>query len=129
LQPRTIVSRDLSKLRVFAEADALVVEVYALSADFPPGERFGLQSQLRRAAVSVATNIAEGSARPKARDYCRFLHMARASARECWYLAGLAQRLDLTQRDTTKLVARYSGLQAALLAQARALAALDDDAR
>ena len=101
---------------MFQEADALAIEAYQLTASLPDAERFGLQSQLRRSAVSVAANIVEGCARQSTADYCRFLEIARASSCECAYLAGLGVRLNLLPEGARDLTRRFEGLSAALLA-------------
>lgn len=85
--------RDHTKLRAFEFADKLVLEVYPATRRFPRDERFGLSSQLRRAALSIASNIVEGCARNSKADYLRFIDMAYGSAREAQYQLSVAFRL------------------------------------
>jgi len=80
-------------LKVWQRSHQLVLEVYRLSHRFPDDERFGVTSQLRRAAVSVPCNIAEGSKRQYPKDYARFLNIAEASLAEAEYLLILCQDL------------------------------------
>lgn len=111
----TDMSRDVNKLRVFRESDDLVTCVYRSTRNMPVEERFGLQAQLRRAAASVPCNLAEGSARPGDADYCRFIHIARGSAREAEYLLRLSARLSFVDGElASELAGRYVGVQAAL---------------
>lgn len=89
--------RDHTKLRAFELADALALRVYDATRIFPKDEIFGLTSQMRRAGVSVASNIVEGCARSSEADFIRFLEIAYGSARELEYQATLATRLGYLQ--------------------------------
>lgn len=70
------------KLKVWQLAKALAKRVYQITADFPGEERFGLTNQMRRAAVSVMSNLAEGSGRTGSKDQAHFSQMAYGSLME-----------------------------------------------
>ena len=120
------MTRDYRKVAAFHEADALVLATYEISRGFASEERFGLQSQLRRAAISVATNIIEGSTRPSLAEYCRFLYISHGSARECAYLFDVSARLGLLPTPACEKVRhRYDRVCAMLIALAKALQRLE----
>jgi four helix bundle protein len=96
--------RDHTKLRAFELADEVVVLVYRATAEFPKEELFGLTSQIRRAAVSVPSNIVEGCARESEAEYLRFLSIAFGSLRELHYQLNLSKRLGfLLNEDSSSL--------------------------
>ena len=109
------MSRDHRKLEVFQLADRLVLDLYQITRDLPDSERYGLQAQLRRAAVSSATNIVEGCSRRSDPDYCRFLSIAHGSAREVCYLLTICTRLGyLAESAITQLADDYDHTAAML---------------
>jgi four helix bundle protein len=96
--------RDHTQLKVFHLADRLALLVYQQTKRFPADEKFGLTSQARRAAISVAANIVEGAARPTQIEYARFLSIAYGSARELEYELSIAYRLGyLTVTSSVEL--------------------------
>ncbi len=82
-----------TELKVWQRGHALVLTVYRMTVGFPIVERYGLVSQLRRAVLSVPTNIAEGSKRVGRQEYARFLNIAEASLAETEYLLMVARDL------------------------------------
>ena len=82
-------------LKVWRDAMTLVEEVYKLSARFPPTERFGLTSQIRRASVSISSNIGEGKRRKRQRAFLHHLDIALGLQGELEVQLEIAQRLGL----------------------------------
>jgi four helix bundle protein len=108
--------RDHRKLHAFELADSLALAVYSATRTFPKDEQFGLTSQLRRAAVSIASNIVEGCARESPSDYIRFLDIAFASAREVKYQLSLASRLGYLEAETAAKIMQKADETAKVLA-------------
>ncbi|MCL4536581.1 MAG: four helix bundle protein [Nitrospirae bacterium] len=86
-------------LIVFQKADELAFHIYRMTASFPKDETYGLTSQLRRAALSIPTNIVEGNARKSKKEFKQFLNIALGSHAETEYLFGFAKRLGLHKTD------------------------------
>ncbi|MHB8137032.1 MAG: four helix bundle protein [Smithellaceae bacterium] len=91
--------RDHTKLRAFELADEVAILIYHVTKEFPREEVYGLISQMRRAAVSVPSNIVEGCARESQSEYLRFLEIAFGSLRELHYQHGLARKLGFIKKD------------------------------
>jgi four helix bundle protein len=103
-------------------ADQLAIETYRSTREFERSEIYGLRSQLRRAAVSAATNIVEGASRDSTADYRRFLEIAFGSCREHTYLVDLSSRLGFLDAQTSERLSVLGGrLAAALVALRRSL--------
>ena len=90
------------RLEAWKEAHRFVLLVYRMTRSFPSEERYGLTSQLRRAAFSVAVNIVEGSAKKGPREFRRFLDTSVGSVAELTYTLRLVRDLDLISDDEFK---------------------------
>ncbi len=109
-------------LQVWRRAIDLAEAVYQATAQWPKDERFGLISQIRRAAVSVASNIAEGSARRTTGEFLQFIGMSRGSLAETETQIIIAQRLRyLSKPAATNLLASAEEISRMLVALAGAL--------
>ena len=97
--------RDPQTLLVAQEAETLAVEIYRLTAHFPVSEQFGLCAQMRRASVSIGSNISEGCGRRTERDFLRFLYIARGSAVELAFQLRVAGALGLGPSDAHAQIA------------------------
>ena len=93
-------------LNVWKRSHALVLKIYRLTAGFPADERFGLVAQLRRAALSVPTNIAEGSKRLGNQEYARFLNIAEGSLAETEYQLLVSRDLTYTAAENLQPLLR-----------------------
>src|SRR5713101_6467055 len=114
-----------TELKVWQRGHALVLNVYRMTTGFPQNERYGLISQIRRAALSVPTNIAEGSKRLTNIEYARFLNIAEASLAETEYLLMVARDLGYITpvvattafKDVAELARMLHGLREKVEAQ------------
>lgn len=114
-------ARTFQDLLVWQKAHGFVLAAYAFTAGFPKQETYGLALQMRRAAVSIPANIAEGFRRRSKPDKARFLNIAEGSVEECRYFLILAkdlgygdtEQLSLDLQEVSRLLGAYS---AAILA-------------
>ncbi len=98
--------RDFKKLAVWEKAHRLTLELYGTTPSFPSYETYGLTSQMRRAAYSIPTNIAEGCERDGDVELARFLRIAMGSGNELEYQLILARDLGYLTEDDYKLLTR-----------------------
>jgi len=115
-----VASKTFKDLIVWQKAHRWVLEIYHFTNSFPRGEQFGLVSQLRRAAISIPANIAEGFKRKGNPDKARFYNIAQGSIEECRYYLILARHLGYG--DTRTLEKSLEEISRLLEAYARGLA-------
>lgn len=92
--------KSIEELDVFKLSHEMTLKIYKLTKDFPGEERFGLVSQMRRAAYSVPMNLAEGSHRLNTKEYRQFVGIAKGSAGEMKYQLLLAKDLKYVEENT-----------------------------
>ncbi len=92
------------KLLAWKEANAFAIEVYRKTTSFPKHEIYGLTSQLRRAALSISTNIVEGQAKLSSKEFVRYLNIAEGSSKESAHLLEFACAIGYLDQDTYELL-------------------------
>jgi len=92
---------DHKKLKVWQEAIDLVANIYQLTGELPPDEKFGLVSQMRRSAISIPSNIAEGMARKSNKESTNFLYISLGSLAEIETQLIITERIGLLNKDQT----------------------------
>jgi four helix bundle protein len=112
-------AKTFQDLIVWQKAHQFVLAVYRFTANFPRSETYGLASQLRRAAVSIAANIAEGFKKKGAADKARFMNISQGSVEECRYYLILSN--DLEYGDSRTLMTQLEEVSKLLEAYASAI--------
>lgn len=112
----------LEQLKVWQLAMEIAKDVYLITRDFPSEEKFGLTSQIRRAAVSIASNIAEGAGRYSDKEFSQFLSIASGSSFEVRTQLLLAEQLDFASNDgITPVLNKLSELERMILGLRKSL--------
>lgn len=109
-------AKTFQDLIVWQKAHEFVLDVYSLTKTFPKSEVYGLKSQFRKAAISIAANIAEGFKKKGLKDKVRYMNIAQGSLEECRYYIilskdlGFEPRMDLDKnlQEVSKLLKAYS---------------------
>jgi four helix bundle protein len=92
------------KLEAWKQSMDLVIEIYRTTENFPSQEIYGLTNQIRRAAISIPSNIAEGAARQTKKEFTNYLHMAQGSLSELDIQIELASRLGYFDQETFRML-------------------------
>ena len=109
-------------LKVLESAELLAVAVYRATRSFPAFERYGLSSQIQRAAVSIGSNIAEGAERSTRADFARFLSISLGSLAELQFQLRVARELDyVTGTELDSLSAEIAAIRRSLVALRRSV--------
>lgn len=99
------MAESYKNLKIWDDSISLTIAIYSLTKKFPKDEIFGIVSQLRRAVVSISSNIAEGSSRSSKKDYARFIDISIGSLHEVENLLEIAYKLEyLSKNDYAKLM-------------------------
>ena len=114
--------KSVEELEVFKRAHQVTVKTYKISREFPADEKFGLISQMRRAAASIATNLMEGAYRLNRAEYRQFVGIARGSSGELKYHILLAKDLGyLSRSDYEVLKSELDEISKMLIGLAKSL--------
>lgn len=109
------------KLEAWKNAMDLVDQIYEVTSDFPNDEKFGLTSQMRRSAISVPSNIAEGAARNSDTEFAHFINIAKGSLSELEtqiiiakrqdYISDISEVIELIEKVSSQLAGLYKHLK------------------
>ena len=102
-------------LEVWTQSMEFVKDIYVLTGPFPEAERYGLISQMRRAAVSIPANIAEGAARKTRKEYIQFLYVSRGSLSELDTLLNISEKLGFMNNEAHHICRRKLDLLGKML--------------
>lgn len=102
---------NIKELKIWSKAIDLATEVYKLTADFPKEEKYGLTSQIRRSAISVPSNIAEGAGRNSDKEFVYFLGVSNGSSYELQTQLIISRNLDLVDARVNQLLDEIDQIQ------------------
>ncbi|WP_456480556.1 four helix bundle protein [Nautilia sp.] len=108
-------------LKIWKVGIDMVEEIYKITEFFPKTEIFGLSSQIKRAAVSVPSNIAEGASRQTTKEFIQFLYIALGSLSELETQLIIAKKLNFLTENTEKIFSKIKGLKKMILNMIKSL--------